>query len=115
MSDQCSTYNIENLCEFLCRVMMRGEGGIFWPQNAEYSSTCEIVKEIARVSDHRIWISKVFNPAVIIASKCPEKIGGLCNKAFGNLTYDMKLSKYGFEYQLVKMKSSICKTEKQVL
>ncbi len=115
VKNERSMLYIENLCEFLCQVMMRGEGGIFWPQNAEYCSTSEIVKEIARVFDHRIWISKVFNPAVIIASKCPGKIGGFCNKAFGNLTYDMKLSKYDFEYQLVKMKSSIRKTEKQVL
>lgn len=73
VKNERSMLYIENLCEFLCQVMMRGEGGIFWPQNAEYSSTSEIVKEIARISDHRILISKVFNPAVIIASKCRAK------------------------------------------
>lgn len=104
---------IENLCEFMCQVMIRGEGGIFWPQNAEYSSTCETVKEIARVSGHKICIRRVFNPAVIIASKCPGKIGGLCNKAFGNFTYDMKLSRYDFEYRMTDLKTSIKRTEKK--
>ena len=44
VQNERSMLYIENLCELLCQVMIRSEGGIFWPQNAEYSSTSELVK-----------------------------------------------------------------------
>lgn len=103
---------IENLCEFLCQVMIRGEGGIFWPQNAEYSRTSEVVKMIAKASGHKIWVSKAFNWGVDLASKIPGKISGLANKAFGNQSYDQSMSKYDFEYQKYDLKNSIERTEK---
>ena len=102
---------IENLCEFLCQVMIRGEGGIFWPQNAEYSRTSEVVKYIADVTEHKIWVSKAFNWAVALASKIPGKISGLTNKAFGNQSYDQSMSRYDFEYQIYDLKTSIERTE----
>ncbi len=102
---------IENLCEFLCQVMIRGEGGIFWPQNAEYSSTSTVVKYIARACNHKILVSKAFNWTVMIASHVPGKISGLTNKAFGNLTYDLELSRYDFKYQIYSLQQSIKRTE----
>lgn len=103
---------IENLCEFLCQVMIRTEGGVFWPQNAEYSKTSEIVREIAKVSGHRIVISKAFNWVVTIASKIPGKVSASANKAFGNLTYEKSLSIYDFKYQLYSLSQSINQTER---
>ena len=102
---------IENLCEFLCQVMVRGEGGIFWPQNAEYTRTSEMVRMIAEVSSHKIAVSKAWNWVVSIASHIPGKPAGLANKAFGNLSYDQSMSRYDFEYQLVNLKDSIERTE----
>ena len=37
VQNERSILYIENLCEFLCQVMIRGEDGVFWPQNAEYT------------------------------------------------------------------------------
>lgn len=102
---------IENLCEFLCQVMMRNAGGVFWPQNSEYSSTSTMVKYIAKVWNHKILISKAFNWAVTIASHMPGKISGLTNKAFGNMTYDYDLSSYDFKYQIYDLTQSIKRTE----
>lgn len=102
---------IENLCEFLAQVMIRGEGGIFWPQNPEYSSTSDVVKLIASATGHKILVSKAFNWGVWLASKIPGKVSGLANKAFGNMSYDMEMSKYDFDYQVVNLKTSIEKTE----
>lgn len=102
---------IDNLCEFLAQVMIRGEEGIFWPQNKEYSRTSEIVKQIAEVNQHRIHVSKIWNWIVILASKVPGKIGDLTNKAFGNLSYDQELSKCGFEYCIFNLQESIKETE----
>ena len=102
---------IENLCEFLCQVMIRGEGGVFWPQNAEYTCTSQIVRTIAVVSGHRIHISKAWNWIVGLARILPGPPRGLANKAFGNLSYDMDMSRYDFNYQLVTLEESIRRTE----
>jgi len=102
---------IENLCEFLAQVMIRGLGGIYWPQNTEYSRTSELVKLIARASGKKVLVSKAFNWVVVIASKIPGKISGLANKAFGNLRYDQNMSHYDFKYQIVDLKESIKRTE----
>ena len=102
---------IENLCEFLAQVMIRGCGGVYWPQNAEYSKTSELVKLIAKASGKTILVSKAFNWIVSLASIIPGEISELANKAFGNLSYDQTMSTYGFKYQVIDLKTSIERTE----
>lgn len=112
VQNERSMLYIENLCEFLAQVMIRNIGGVFWPQNAEYSRTSELVNLIAQSSGKKILVSKAFNWIVAIASKIPGKISGLTNKAFGNLSYDQAMSIYDFKYQIVDLKTSIKETEK---
>lgn len=102
---------IENLCEFLAQVMIRGEGGIFWPQNAEYTRTSEMVRVIAEISGHKIWVSKVWNWIASLAKAFPGKPRGLANKAFGNMIYTQDISECDFEYQIIDLKTSIKRTE----
>ena len=111
VKNERSMLYIENLCEFLCQVMIRGEGGVFWPQNAEYTRTSEMVRMIAEVSGHKIGVSKVWNWVVGLARAIPGKPRGLADKAFGNMSYDQSMSKYDFEYQIVGLKESIKRTE----
>ena len=104
---------IENLCEFLCQVMIASRGGVYFPQNEEYSSTSQIVKEISKAHNHRIIITKLLNPAVAIARVVPvKKIRDLAAKAFGDSWYEMSMSEYqGFDYQKVELRASIERTE----
>lgn len=102
---------IENLCEFLAQVMIKGSGGIYWPQNAEYSSTVEIARNVALAVNHRIVLTKVLNPVIAIAKRVPGKVGGLALKAFGDSWYDQDLSTYAFKYQLYSLSESIRRTE----
>ena len=111
VKNQRSMLYIENLCEFLCQIMLRCESGIFWPQNAEYVNTCNMVKTIAEVKNHKICVGRAFNWLVALASIIPGKTRTLANKAFGNLCYDKSLSKFDFEYQIVDFKESIRRTE----
>ena len=111
VENERSMLYIENLCEFLCQVMISGEGGVFWPQNAEYTRTSDMVRMIAEVSGHKISVSKVWNWVVGLVSKIPGKPAGLANKAFGNLSYEKSMSQYDFEYQIVDLKESIKRTE----
>lgn len=113
VDNERSMLYVDNLCEFLCRLMLSGEGGIYFPQNSTYTKTSEMVKEISAVAGKKIVESRVLNPAVKIGQKVPGKIGGLVDKAFGNLTYDQKLSQYdGIEYQKNTLKESIQLTER---
>lgn len=111
VKNERSMLYIENLCEFLSQIMIRGEGGIFWPQNAEYSRTSELVRIIGEASGHKIMVSKVWNWTVRLSSHIPGRISRLTNKAFGNMSYDHNMSKYDFDYQLVDLKESILRTE----
>ena len=43
--------------------------------------------------------------------KLISHLTGLVNKAFGNLTYDMNLSKYRGTYSVADLKESIIRTE----
>lgn len=111
VDNERSMLYIENLCEFLCQVMIREEGGIFWPQNAEYIRTSEMVRMIGDACGHKIRVSKAWNWIVGLASHVPGKVSGLANKAFGNMSYDQNMSKYDFNYQLVRLEESIRRTE----
>lgn len=111
VDNQRSMLHIDNLCEFLCNLILSGEQGIFFPQNNEYTRTSGMVRDIAETGSHRMIVSKAFNPAVKIAAKVPGKISGLTNKAFGNLCYDQSLSRYSFDYIVADLKTSIERTE----
>ena len=104
---------VYNLCEFVCQVIMRNRGGIFFPQNAEYTCTSEMVREIAKITGHKIWISKIFNWVVWTAyhvpgeSRAARRLRDLARKAFLNMAYEQDMSVYDFEYRLYDLKTSL--------
>ena len=112
VQNERSMLYIENLCEFLSQVMIRCEGGVFWPQNAEFTRTSEMVRMIGEVSGHKVAVSKYWNWIVGLSSAIPGRTRRLTNKAFGNLSYDQRMSKYDFEYQSISLKESIERTER---
>ena len=116
VENQRSMLYIENLCEFLCQVMLvktiNRNSIVLFPQNKEYTKTADMVKEIANASNHNIFESKLFNPAVVLGNKVPGKVSGLVNKAFGNNCYDKALSQYeGIEYQKTNLANSVERAE----
>lgn len=113
IDNERSMLYIDHLCEFLCQLMLRGDGGIYFPQNAEYSSTSRMVQEISKVHGSGLICTKLLNPLVLLAAIFPGKIGRLANKAFGNMVYARELSVYeGINYQLYDLPETIQRTEK---
>lgn len=104
---------IDNLCEFVSLLILSGESGIYFPQDSTYVKTSEMVRKIASVSGKKMWITRLFNPVVYVASYVPGKISGMNNKAFGNCVYSHQLSDYeNLDYQIIKPGSSMsCKEE----
>ena len=119
IENQRSMLHIDNLCEFLCKIMLvdvKQNATVLIPQNSEWTKTSDMVKEIAKVSNKKTIVTKLFNPCVYIAHKIPGKINGLIDKAFGNNCYDLKISRYdGLNYQVVMLGESIKRTESDSL
>ncbi len=116
VDNQRSMLYIENLCEFLCQIMLVKEvkenAIVLIPQNGEWTKISEMVKEIAEVSGKKVRLVRIMKPAVSLGGKVPGKISGLVNKAFGNLVYAHEISIYlGIKYQTTTLKQSIEKTE----
>lgn len=116
VDNERSMLYIENLCEFLCQVMLveqiKQNATVLIPQNAEWTNTSVMVEEIAKVSGKKIAIMKALKPAVAMTGKLPGKIGGMTNKAFGNSCYTHAISVYpGLDYQKISLKQSVDRTE----
>lgn len=94
---------VDNLAEFVKQAILHELKGIYFPQNAEYSDTVEIVRHFAKEHGHKIWISKIFNPFVWLGSFFLPAIP----KMFADSYYVQEMSKYDFEYQLVSFNDSI--------
>ena len=107
VDNQRSMLYINNLMEFVRLMVENEEQGIFWPQNAEYSNTTELVQLIAQTHGKKIMIIPGFAWALELLSH----ITGLVNKAFGSLSYDVEMSKYTQDYRLITLKESIEATE----
>lgn len=117
VNNQRSMLYIENLCEFLCQIMLikeyKEKAVVLIPQNKEWTKTSEMVKEIGVVTGNKVkLLGGLLKLAVAIGGKVPGKIGGLVNKAFGNSCYAHHVSVYpGVDYQKTILKDSIKKTE----
>lgn len=76
---------IDNLCEFVKKIIDNESKGLFLPQNKEYVCTTEMVRDIAESHGKKIYMTKVFNPLLRIL-----KIS-IIKKVFGNLIYEKKM------------------------
>lgn len=82
---------IGNLCEFVKQVIDFERSGLFFPQNAEYTRTSDMVKTIADCHGKKIRLTKAFNWAIKIAPL------NVVKKVFGDLVYENidTVGKYG--------------------
>lgn len=75
----------------------------FYPQNRELSDTVEIVRFFAKKYHHKVWISKLFNPAVLIGSWFLPQVP----KMFADSYYEPGMTKYDFDYQVFSLEESM--------
>ena len=113
ITNERSMLYVENLAEFVRLLVDCGKGGIFFPQNAEYTTTSRMVEAIGNTKGRKVRLWKVLNPLVSLAASMPGKIGQLANKAFGSLTVDQNLSIRDLDgYRIYTLEESIERTEK---
>lgn len=106
-----SMLHIDNLCEFVKLMIDNEESGVFFPQNAEYTNTSDMVKMIAETRGHKIVMIPGMNLFVKLVERFPGKIGILATKAFGDSAYEMNMSDYKENYRVNSLRKSIELTE----
>ncbi len=106
LENKRSMLYLGNLLEFVRLMINNQESGIFLPQNRDYVSSKELVKEIALLNNHKIIFTSIFNPLIKLFN-----MNTYVNKVFGNLTIDKELSKYKDNYNTYSFKESIRETE----
>jgi len=98
-----SMLHIDNLCELLKALIDNAEAGLFFPQNAEYVKTSDMVRLIAEVHGKNILMTKLCNPVLRLMLEI-----GVVNKIFGNLVYEKSLSAYDTaNYQVISFRESL--------
>lgn len=83
--NQRSMIYIGNLCEFVKTVIDEQKNGLFFPQNAEYVRTSEMVSLVAELNGRHIRLLRIFNWGISLCRILKIKI---INKVFGDLTYE---------------------------
>lgn len=105
IDNERSMIYIDNLSEFLRQIIDHNKEGIFYPQNADFVNTSDMVKTIAEVHGKKVRMTHVFN--LIIKLTNTRSV----NKVFGDLKYDKGISGMNDDYIVSHFKESICKTE----
>lgn len=106
LENKQSMVYVDNFCELVRLVILQNKGGIYFPQQECYIETCKIVKDIANAVGHKMWLTRIFNPALRLLSKSGKL--GFIHKAFGSITYDMDMSNhFDGKYRVVSYEESI--------
>ena len=105
LDNKRSMIYIDNLSECVKQLIDNRNGGLFFPQNAEYVNTSEMVRLIAESHEKKIVMTKLFNPLLRLLNV------STVNKVFGDLVYDMSMSEYKNDYRVCGFRESIFLTE----
>ena len=108
ISNSRSMLHIDNLCEFIKQAIERRIKGTYFPQNAEYVTTSDLVAKIAQVHNKKIYLTKLFNPIIRLFFGFDT-----VKKVFGNLVYEKEMSQFQFKYQIRTFEESIELTERE--
>jgi UDP-glucose 4-epimerase len=103
INNQRSMIYIGNLCAYFKMVIDTRLAGILFPQNSDYVGTLDIVSETARLTQHRMVFTSIFNPLLMILSKRV----GLLRKLFGSKVYDTNLSPDMASYNIYSFEQSM--------
>lgn len=79
---------IDNLSSCIRGIIHNEKSGLYFPQNADYVSTYDMVKEIAEINGKKFVGTKAINVPVKIAIKYVD----VFKKVFGNLVYEKNMN-----------------------
>lgn len=97
---------IDNLCEYFRLIIDNTSNGLFFPQNADYVCTSEMVKLIAEIHGTKVRMTRSFNFVFRLIKISTVK------KVFGDLVYEKSMSEIGTNYCINDFRTSVLKTER---
>lgn len=97
---------IDNLSNTIKGVIDNQIFGVLYPQNSNYISTYQIIREVSDILRKKIFFVKIFNPFIYLLK---NKIS-ILNKMFSDSAYSIVLSEKTMEYSIVNFKDSIVQT-----
>ncbi|WP_150466580.1 NAD-dependent epimerase/dehydratase family protein [Francisella sp. SYW-9] len=83
IKNQRSVLHIDNLSQHFKSIVENECYGTFMPQDERYFCTSEFIKEYRKNIGKKTYLTKVFNPLIILLAR---KIGFI-NKVFGNMAF----------------------------
>ena len=98
---------IGTLCVFVQRLLESGMGGLYFPQNAAYVNTADMVKRIAACHGKKLGVIPGFGWLIGAAARRV----GVAGKVFGTLTYDQQMSADFRDEQEISFEETIRLTE----
>lgn len=108
INNERSMIYIDNLAELVKKLIDNCDGGLLFPQNAQYVKTSEMVRIISEVHGKKIIMTKLFNPFIKLMNI------SFINKVFGSLMYEKSMSRYKEDYTIFSIEESIYKTERSI-
>lgn len=100
---------IDNLSNYIVKVIEKKVNGIHYPQNENYVNVQDMVKEIANNHNKKIYFTDIFNKILLSLEK------NSIQKVMGDLYYDMELSNSLIDnYTVINFKDSIYKSELKI-
>ena len=102
-----SALYIENFAEFVRQLLQSGEGGVFFPRNAQTVSTTDFMREISIAHGKKMYFPRCFNPLL-------QWMGRLnpIRRAFGDMVYGSDVPDWPGNYQVCDFSQSIQRTER---
>lgn len=94
---------IKNLEKYIKEILIYKSAGIYHPQNKEYVSTLNLVKEIRRVKKKRTIPIKFFNKFILFLAKRNNNL----DKIFGTLLYEKNIDRVNFNSNMIDFKKTI--------
>lgn len=100
---------IENLCEFIRIVIVRGMEGVYHPQNQEYVNTSELVGEIRKGYGKKVLYIRGIQGVIKLIGRRLK----IVNKIFGDWVYIKDvMQNQKISYNKVSLKKSILDLKK---
>lgn len=107
VQNERSMLYIGTLCAFVRALLKSGKGGLFFPQNQHYVSTCTLVQQAARCHGRTVRLIPGFGWLL----KALEGRVGVIGKVFGTLTYELSMSHAFANEGQISFEQSIRETE----
>ncbi|NLV57984.1 MAG: NAD-dependent epimerase/dehydratase family protein [Clostridiales bacterium] len=107
VDNQRSMLYIDCLSAFLAQLVESGQGGLYFPQNKDYVSTSDLVREIAHARGKTLRQPRGFGWFINLLAPRVPTVG----KLFGSLTYDKDMSRDFSDEPQPSFAETIRKTE----